>query len=369
MVFQVGPDGEVFDGPAPSGESTVVLTLVGGQLQEVLLPRPVVTGGDSSVVEVEALRYDALERVPALAESVAPRISVAEAVPALTEEVVAALLARADEAAPTPVETIRTTVGATALDGVPSPADVEAVVLGPTEIVPLGADAATLLAVTSEALPLLTEVAIASVRPTATEAVPTIVDSTAAAILVTPEALVRPAETSTINLTLTPYAASVVSNTNWTNPTNALGNTTGTAATLTATSSGLAGTTSNTVTGTLVLGYAAATPTDLTIDAVSLSIEYSQTNSGALLGQSSTRSMEYSLDGGTTWTVAIAGASAQAKTIGQVDITAAVGGDWSKISAFRFRYVGSNTSGTGLGATNTNSLFRAWLTIAASKGY
>ena len=365
MVLQVGPGGEVFDGPAPAGDYTVVLALVGGQLHEVLLPRPV--AGDSSEASREALRYDSLIEVPAPQDATPTTLAVGEGVPSILEEVVSALLARAEESAPTPVEAVRATVGGLADELLPNLQEQAEllILLSPEELAEVALAHALELTV-AELAPPIAETVHVTTHVGADDFVPLPVDQTAVTIAGVNEPCPRPADGIVLNLTLTPYAASVLTSTNWSNPSNALGNTSDTAATLTAASSGLAGTTSNTVSGTLTLGYGLATQPEFTIAAVTLRVDFSQTNSGGGLGNSSTRSIEFSVDGGQTWKVMQSGGSAAARNTLTLDITADVAGLWSRLADFRVRYVGSVTSGVGIGATTTASVCRAWLTITTT---
>ncbi len=171
--------------------------------------------------------------------------------------------------------------------------------------------------------------------------------------------------------TAQPYADSVVSNTNWTNPNNALGDTTSTSATLSATSSGLGGLTSNTVNGTLILSFPDLfTPgtIDLTlysISQVTISFEYSQV-AGSGLGNSSTRVVDYSLNNGSSWINVMDTGSAQAKTIATYTITPQVTGGWSQLNNLQMRWTGSVVSGIGSGSTTSTNWFRAWATVTAS---
>lgn len=180
-----------------------------------------------------------------------------------------------------------------------------------------------------------------------------------------------PTDAVSFNATAQPYADAVVSNTNWTNPNNALGDTTATSATLSATSSGLVGLTSNTVNGTLILSFPDLfTPgtidlTLYTISQVTISFEYSQI-AGSGLGNSSTRVVDYSLNNGSSWTNVMNANSAQAKTIATYTITPQVSGGWAQLNDLRMRWTGSVVSGVGSGSTTTTNWFRAWATVTAS---
>lgn len=167
------------------------------------------------------------------------------------------------------------------------------------------------------------------------------------------------------------YANAVVSQTGITNANNALGNNTGNAATAVASSSGLAGITSNTTNFDLVLGIADEDLAGLlsSIDSVTVHLERAGANSGISVGGQGTVNCYWGF-GGTpanlidtgTWSTL----GALAKGVVTADITANVANDWSNIDDLRLRFQGSSTSGTGLGATGTASFYRAWVEITAS---
>ena len=128
--------------------------------------------------------------------------------------------------------------------------------------------------------------------------------------------------------------STVVTSTGWTSPEQSIDGTVGRANGVSASVSG--STFGNS--GTLILSYPAqANRANLTITQVTLSF-YAGTSANFTLLCSGTPA--YSLDNGATFTALTAFASAiPAATPQVVDITAAVGGDWTKIAALRTRVV------------------------------
>ncbi len=329
-------------------------------------------GGDGSTVERETLRYDRPEAVPGQVNTNQIALRASEPVPLLTEEVIAAILAQAPESNPVPVETTQTTVRPMIFEAVPAQADTQQVALRANETVPTIVDQAALIAVpTEEALPAPEEVVLATAGVNAMETLPALTESIQAAVIEQDNFLAALTTSEPLNATLNGYANQNVATTTWTNPGNALGNTTTTAATLVATASGLAGTTNNTATGAMSLGFRDVNLGDMTITSVVLSVE----NQGATAGLPITRpttnvAWEYSLNNGSTWTGFYTMTTpATAKGIRTVDITAIVGQNQALLSALQIRATGTITSGTGLGASNTVSFFRAWMTVLAERTY
>lgn len=133
------------------------------------------------------------------------------------------------------------------------------------------------------------------------------------------------------NLTQTTYATTAGSSGRWTNAANATGPNNGTVATA-----------NNSITvaasGSLELSYAAQfNKTELTISKVELH-RYWQNAAG--LVTPSTWLAEYSLNNGASWTLLATGTTSfnQMTSPGIEDITAAVGGDWNKLSQLRVRF-------------------------------
>lgn len=325
----------------------------------------------SDVVDKERLVYDRPEvvPVPVLRDSLIPTVS--ESVPVITEDVVAALLAKAEEIVPIPVETIQTTVRPMISEVVPQTSLSESLATVSNEPVPVLSDTYRLdLQVMGESVPFPVEDVRIIPTVMAFEAVPLIRDDNAASIIEQDNFLPLILDLEPITANYTGYANANVTTTGWTSPANALGNNTNTAAELRATSSGLAGTTSNTVTGTLLLGFANPQTRDLPIGAgVTINIERDVVSGGTLpLGQSHTVVYQYSLDG-TNFTTVSAPGTTIAKSVVTVDITSLVGGDYNKLDALQVRATGSVTSGTGLGATLAARLMRAWVSFTAEKTY
>lgn len=167
-------------------------------------------------------------------------------------------------------------------------------------------------------------------------------------------------------------ANAVAANTNWANPNNAIGNTPGAFAQLSAASSGLAGITSNTVSGTLSLSYADLAFSDIPLAGATITLTYGfgLVSGGTLpLGQSASLSLQYSLDNGASWTNLQTFTAATGDSSRVFNVTAAVGGDYAKLNALQVRATGSVTSGTGLGATFTARLYGVSLKFIVSKTY
>jgi hypothetical protein len=338
--------------------------------QTVVKRTTVIIPPSGDTVVNERITYDRPEVVPNQAVRDALKTAASESVPAQQEFVIAALLARAEETSPTPEETIRSTVRPMISEVVPGQTDTQMLALRASETLPPISEAHQIRLVTQEAVPEQTE----TIRITPTvmvfEAVPLIRENVAAAIIEQDNFVNAPVVTEPITATLTGYANAVVANTTWANPNNALGNTTGTAATLSAASSGLAGTTNNTSTGALTLGFLDVNLGDLVISSVTLQVENQGATAGVAIAQPTTNiAYQYSLDGTNFTTFFTHNTPALAKGIRTVDVTALVGQDQAKLSALQIRATGSVTSGTGLGATNTASFFRAWMVVNAARTY
>ena len=164
------------------------------------------------------------------------------------------------------------------------------------------------------------------------------------------------------------FANSVFSNTNWQNPNNVLEDNTGTAATLTVASSGIGGTTNQSVSGDIILDFRQVELGDLTITgSIILSVETAHDIVGIPLGQPTTDLVyQYSLNGSTYTTFHTEVISA-AKSINTVDLTSVV--NKGNLDDLRVRAVGNLTSGTGLNVTSTISFYRVWFSYTASKEY
>lgn len=370
MPLIVQPDGTVSEGAIPAG-GAAVLVLDQGQIKEAFFEPTVVGGGGGDTVTRERMTYDRPEVVPGQTVRDVLAVRPTEAVPPQIEEVIAALLVRAEEINPAQIETIRTTVRPMIAELVPGQADRLALATQSNEILPEIRDTIqALLFATPEQVPEQIETVRIDVRANAMESVPAITEGLAAAVIEQDNTVPMQIVVEPITANLTGYANAVVASTGWTNPNNSLGNTTGTAATLAATASGLAGTTNNTVTGTITLGFQDVRLGDLTISNVNLFVETQGATAGVAIAQPTTSiQYQYSLDGTTFTTFYTHNTPATAKGIRTIDITALVGQDNAKLSALQIRATGTVTSGTGLGAGNTASFFRAWMVVNASRTY
>lgn len=210
-----------------------------------------------------------------------------------------------------------------------------------------------------------------TVTATANESAKRAVEIIEGAIIARTDLNQKATDIGVVEVTLNGYANQNVQTTTWTNPANALNDTTNTSASLTATASGLAGTTNNTATGILSVGFRDVNLGDLTITSVTLQVENSGAGAGVAVAQPTANiQYQYSLNNGSTWTTFFThNTPALAKGIRTVDITGIIGQDQSLLSALQIRATGSVTSGTGLGAAYTASFFRAWMTVLANRTY
>ncbi|MDX1532596.1 MAG: hypothetical protein R3230_00095 [Nitrosopumilaceae archaeon] len=210
----------------------------------------------------------------------------------------------------------------------------------------------------------ITEEILISVTQTTNESVIAPVESPS---IITEANVMLPSSSDEILVqgTVNAYGESVSSNDNWTNPSNVLGDTTSTATTLSAASSGFAGSTSNITTGTIVVDIPDSTIKELNVVSASLNIENEADTSGLPLGGSFDVDFEYSTNG-VDWTLIESVTANKTKAITNVDVTSILTTDFDTL---QFRATGSVESGTGIGAERTVSFFRCWLNLVADKTY
>lgn len=169
------------------------------------------------------------------------------------------------------------------------------------------------------------------------------------------------------------WANAVVTNSPaFTNPNNAIDKDIATFAHIIATASGIGGTTSNTVNGTLIVSLPdfSAPFTDFTIDSVLWQHYYNTTQAGTpLTGAACNVSIDRSIDDGANWVndVVVTAVNGGDQTR-QVDLTAVLN-TWTKINQFRTRWSGSVTSGTGLSASVAFRARASRLIIDAHKDF
>lgn len=194
-------------------------------------------------------------------------------------------------------------------------------------------------------------------------------DSLVAAIIPTMIENRKSTDQETVIISLNGYANSVASNSGFTNPDNSLGNTTGNGALLTATSSGLLGTTNNTTNGTIVLDFRDINLGDIDITSAILSVENDHVNAGVPITQPTCSLIfAYSTDG-STYTNFYTLTGQTAKGIRTIDLTSILSSNKALLNPFRVRATGNVTSGTGVGAASTATFYRAWLTIQGNRIY
>lgn len=176
-----------------------------------------------------------------------------------------------------------------------------------------------------------------------------------------------------VGITYKGYANAAPSNTGWTNTANAVGNNETDYASLTATSSGLLGTTSNTTNGTLVLGFADPVTQDIPLSGatITLSILAGANTSGVLpLGQAWNIQLQYSINGSTWTTVGtITGTTNQNGQVYSADITSVIAASYTNLNALQVRATGSVTSGTGVSAVAESRFFSANVAFGINKTY
>lgn len=165
------------------------------------------------------------------------------------------------------------------------------------------------------------------------------------------------------------FADQVAFNQNWGGAANSLENNTNTSSDLSASSSGLLGLNSNTVEGNLVVSLPDYNLGDLDITSVIFFIETSA-ELGVSLGNSALDvSFDVTINSGAQWLRALTLSSDSQKQLIGFDVTGLINNDVNNINNFFVRGIGSVTSGSGIGATTTVSLFRTGLIIEASREY
>lgn len=332
------------------------------------IPVPVPTPAGSEV-QANRLISETRETAERASEAVAAQVSVREPARRATEIVIAGLLTQVNETSRRAVEDVSNSVTATAIEGAKRAVDRAAVDVTVREVARRAGEVVNVEAVMRESARRAAASETASAMATANETAKRAVEGITAVVAAGVEKAKRAADAASVTAIVNAYANAVSSNTGWVNPNSALGNTPSVSATLTATSSGVAGTTSNTTTGTLVLALPDLAITDLALGAVSLNVQRQCTVGGtAPIGQSVSVQFQYSLNG-TSWTTFLTVAAALGNGTTSVDITGVIAGSYANLNALQVRATGTVVSGTGLGATATVAWFRAWLSFAASKEY
>ena len=202
------------------------------------------------------------------------------------------------------------------------------------------------------------------ITATALEELPEIVDDTSLVTFVNNEIVPVADDIAILEVNLSGFARTVQSNSGWANPNNSLGNTTGSATTLSASSSGLLGGNSNTTNGNLVVDFNNLNLGDLNITAAQVFVETQRANAGLLSNPSSDVSFQISFDGQNFAQIHRITAE-QGKQLNGADITSVI----QNQTDLKFRAIGSVTSGAGLGAGTTVSLFRCIFVLQANRTY
>lgn len=161
----------------------------------------------------------------------------------------------------------------------------------------------------------------------------------------------------TAEVDLTNWPDAQVSNSGWANVANMLDTNTGTAATLSASSSGALGTggTENDTDGDLIASFPDMSFDILEINEVILEWSITVTTTGIQLGAGSCAiDYQYSTDNGGSWTTFFA-QTAQNGSTSTLDISGVIGNDLAKLNNFRVRGVGTTSSGTGLLSVSTTA--------------
>ena len=171
-----------------------------------------------------------------------------------------------------------------------------------------------------------------------------------------------------LEATVNAFAVSA-QNEGWENPNNALGNTANTAATLSASSSGLLGGTSNTTAGDIVLDFKDINLGDLVPDVALVRIDIQRTDAGLLSRPTSNIAFQISLDNGDSFSTFYVLNTELARSVVELNILSLIQGDTTQLSQILLRAVGTVTSGTGLGSSTTASIYRALITVTADKEY
>jgi hypothetical protein len=332
-----------------------------------------VTPTDGGAVTREKLTYDLPESVPAMTElaQVLLRAESFEDVNQLIEEVVAALLIRADELYNLVESTESITAIVSDIDNIVNTLnDIQSLDLSTYEdLSGLISDIISINLNIDELYNSIEE--FVNINATVTENV--LADTTSDLNFIdvnTFDNIETNLDTITINGTFNPYASAVVSNTNWANPNNGLGNTTDTATTLSASSSGLLGANQNTVSGTVTYDFANTTFDDLNVANATISVEGSSSINPVLLGvvPNVTVNFQYSTDN-TNWTTFAIANDNTGKGVATLNITNIINNDKNLINNLRIRATGSARSGTGIGANATCSFFRSFITVTFTKDY
>ena len=338
---------------------------VGGRKRRIIVQAPS-SGGEVAEnrigLDVRETAHRASDRVSAVA-------AVAEPNRRANETVIAGLLTQVNETSRRANETVAGVATAQVAESGRRAVDAVGMIAAVADSARRASESVAARIVVTETARRASATETANIVATAVEASRKAVESVTAVVAAAINTAKRAAGSSTVNVTLAGYANANVSTTGWVNPANALGNTTATNATLTATATGIAGSTSATTNGAMVLGFADPLLSDLTIQTATLNVERAVVSSGTLpLNQAVNVAWEYSFNG-TTWTPITTAVAAVAKGMVSIDFAAALGGDWSKVSALQVRANGSVTSGTGLSAQMQAQFFRAWLALTATRNY
>lgn len=266
---------------------------------------------------------------------------------------------------PIPVETIKTTVGINDVNYIlPDQTDIYQLETTISEINDNQIEELTVETTVSEVNDTPIEFVNIDATVTTLEVLPEIIDDTALVTFVNNELVPVADDIAVLEVSLNGFARTVESNSGWTNPNNSLGNTTGTATTLTASSSGFFGNTSNTTNGDLLVDLNNLNLGDMDITSAQVFVETQRADAGLFSRPDSDVSFQISFDGQNFAQIHRITAE-QGKQVNGADITNII----QNQTDLKFRAIGSVTSGTGLGAGTTVSLFRCIFVLQANRTY
>lgn len=248
----------------------------------------------------------------------------------------------------------------------------DSIITGVSDTAPSQQDAAEVafLVDKPELYPIPVEFLYLSGSVTATELVPEALDTNSVIVLTGKDVVPNQTSLSFVQADYNLFANAVASSNTWENTTDALADTTATAAKLEATASNVAGIDNETSTGDMIVAFRDIDLGDLAItSSLILSVETGHATAGIPTAASTTSVVfQYSLNSAAFVTFH-AQTINTAKAVNTVDLTSAIGTSVSAINSLRVRATGSITSGTGVGVSSAVSFYRTWLSFTSEKDY